>query len=274
MNYGTFLKNIRKGRRITQENLCKGIISRRTLCNLENNKSLVSFDILCRLLERLNVGFDEFLANLEIKNNSSTYAISFNKELDNEQYYNKLQKHWTNYKENNNLADMVSAWIMILCNIQFLYIAYNNLDDMIREIKGYLFQIEDWKRSEILLFLNCLHHLDELQIQIYEEEVYEIVSQNHCYEHEFAMFFVKRGINIFQNKIEDKMDLFLNRFYDFIRKYPCRMYERAYYVFFNSLHSFSNGNVDRVKAHLAINSFVSIGLYEEANELLDIFHNY
>ncbi|MDR1012908.1 MAG: helix-turn-helix domain-containing protein [Lactobacillales bacterium] len=274
MNYGTFLKKIRKSRKITQENLCKGIISRRTLCNLENNKSLISFDILCKLLERLNVDFDEFLSNLKIANNDLKYDLSLDKKLNSEQYQNKIRKHWDNYIKESNSTDKISAWIMILSNTKFSYIAYNDLNDMINEIKNYLFQIEDWKRVEMLLFLNCLSYLDESQIQIYEEEVYNKVSQNSCYEYELSMFFIKRGLNIFKNKIEDKMWSFLERFHDFIIKFPCKMYERAYYVFFNSLYSFASGDIDRIKAHLAINSFASIGLYEEANELLDIFHNY
>ncbi|MDR1522054.1 MAG: helix-turn-helix domain-containing protein [Streptococcaceae bacterium] len=274
MNYGTFLKKIRKSRKITQENLCKGIISRRTLCNLENNKSLISFDTLCKLLERLNIGFDEFLVDLEIKNNTLTYDLSLDKKLDNKQFQNKLRKYWENYLEKNSINDKIHAWVMILSNTKFSYIAYNDLNDMISEIKNYLFKIEDWKRIEILLFLNCLSYLDESQIQTYEEEVYGKVSQNSCYEYELSMFFIKRGLNIFENKIENNMNLFLGRFYDFTIKYPCKMYERVYYVFFNSLHSFSSGNIDRIKAHLAINSFASIGLYQEANELLDIFHNY
>jgi transcriptional regulator with XRE-family HTH domain len=274
MEYGTFLKKTRKSKKITQENLCKGIISRRTLCNLENNKSLISFDNLCKLLERLNVGFDEFLANLKIKSDPLTYDLSLDKKLDNEQYQNKLRKYWDNYLKNNNLNDKIYAWVMILSNIKFSYIAYDDLNDMILEIKSHLFKIEDWKRAEISLFLNCLSYFEESQIQTYEENVYEKVSQNNCYEYELSMFFIKRGLNIFKNKTEDNMNLFLERFHNFTIKYPCKMYERVYYVFFNSLHSFSSGNIDRIKAHLAINSFASIGLYQEANELLDIFHNY
>ncbi|ENZ5592149.1 helix-turn-helix domain-containing protein [Enterococcus faecalis] len=59
-NYGDILKQIRKNKNISQQDVCKDIISRQTLSSIENCKSTPNYYTIYHILEKINVSFDEF----------------------------------------------------------------------------------------------------------------------------------------------------------------------------------------------------------------------
>lgn len=59
--YGYTFKNIRKNKNLTQEYVCRGIITRTALSKFENNKNSITLDNFLRLLERLDMLLEEFI---------------------------------------------------------------------------------------------------------------------------------------------------------------------------------------------------------------------
>ncbi|WP_265459671.1 helix-turn-helix domain-containing protein [Enterococcus sp. HY326] len=62
MHYGKNLKAVRRAKRVSQETLATGIMSRSNLSNFENELYIPSFDKVLELLRRLNISVEEFLA--------------------------------------------------------------------------------------------------------------------------------------------------------------------------------------------------------------------
>ena len=59
-NFGSVYKEIRKGKNISQNDICKENISRTTLSKLENSKIMPSYQTMDFLLKQINMSFDEF----------------------------------------------------------------------------------------------------------------------------------------------------------------------------------------------------------------------
>lgn len=59
--YGYTFKNIRKNKKLTQEYVCNGIVTRTALSKFENNKNSITLDNFLRLLERLDMSLEEFI---------------------------------------------------------------------------------------------------------------------------------------------------------------------------------------------------------------------
>ncbi len=70
METGQLIKELRKARQLTQDELAKDITSRTTLSSIENRNQKVSFDLLQKLLDRLNIRLEEFsfLLNTRLPN--------------------------------------------------------------------------------------------------------------------------------------------------------------------------------------------------------------
>lgn len=60
-HFGQTIKNIRISRSLSQEELCRGIMSRSNLSRFENQLYIPSFDKVLNLLDRLTVTLDEFI---------------------------------------------------------------------------------------------------------------------------------------------------------------------------------------------------------------------
>lgn len=73
--HGTLIKKIRESKKMTQEYLSAGIITRTYLSKIENNQSFPSFYTLNCLLQRMDISFDEFYYLLNGKKNSEKDAI-------------------------------------------------------------------------------------------------------------------------------------------------------------------------------------------------------
>lgn len=65
MSTGDILKKFRKNRRVNQQDLCRGIITRQTYSKIENNQQEPNYEILQSLLKKLNYEIDDFNRELE-----------------------------------------------------------------------------------------------------------------------------------------------------------------------------------------------------------------
>lgn len=68
MEIGFVIKRLRKERGLSQEELAKKITTRTTLASIENRNQTVSFHLLIKLLDRLNIRLEEFLFLLNEEN--------------------------------------------------------------------------------------------------------------------------------------------------------------------------------------------------------------
>jgi len=81
IDVGGTLKNIRKKRNLTQDELSKQMnISRSYLSDVENNRKSPTIDTLCAFLEKLNISFVEF-ASLSTENSVGEKIRKIRKEL-------------------------------------------------------------------------------------------------------------------------------------------------------------------------------------------------
>lgn len=74
-NIGTTIKNIRVGKNLTQKELSNGIITRTYLSKIENDLVNPSFDVIEKILLRLNMSLDEFIFVCNNKNISDKQKI-------------------------------------------------------------------------------------------------------------------------------------------------------------------------------------------------------
>lgn len=73
---GTILKNFRKNRLMTQQELSRGIVSRQTYSKIENGDIQPNFEILNSLLIKLDYELSDFAFEYkQLKNNNSMYHI-------------------------------------------------------------------------------------------------------------------------------------------------------------------------------------------------------
>ena len=75
METGQLIKELRKDRQLTQDELAKDITSRTTLSSIENRNQNIPFYLLEKLLDRLNIRLEEFsfLLNEGLPNGMDSY---------------------------------------------------------------------------------------------------------------------------------------------------------------------------------------------------------
>ena len=75
METGQLIKELRKARQLTQDELAKDITSRTTLSSIENRNQNIPFYLLEKLLDRLNIRLEEFsfLLNEGLPNGMDSY---------------------------------------------------------------------------------------------------------------------------------------------------------------------------------------------------------
>lgn len=161
MNYGEIVKEMRKARGYSQEELVFGIASRTTLSAFENNSTRPTFDSIMEYLDRLNVNLEEFVYL------SSKDKIMVKKKIANDVIEAVMTKN--NTAANNILIELESfynqtkdiffnlnkAQLIILLN-EFNLRNDDDVDQYKQLILDHLNKVESWGKMEVSLFSNVL----------------------------------------------------------------------------------------------------------------------
>lgn len=159
-NAGNTIKQIRIGKNLTQKELSDGIITRTYLSKIENELVNPSFDVIEKILFRLNMTLDEFIFVCNEKKISSKhkilnsfFSISSNHELEKIQYCIK-----TCTKHNLSEYDPIFEDIILICTGLLSLSQKNSIDEIPNEILhvwNKYEKIDTWYLIEIKI-INCL----------------------------------------------------------------------------------------------------------------------
>lgn len=163
-NHGKLIKKLRQERSITQKQLVNGISTRGTLAALENRNSKVSFDILEKYLDRMNITLEEYSflykdSVISDKKAVSKYMISDSTDILN------AKMVLTNLQSKYNETDDKFYYYTYITNKLLLQFVHNQYQDFSKSedayiLKEYLDNIETWGRFELSILINCLFIFD------------------------------------------------------------------------------------------------------------------
>ncbi|MDR2833086.1 MAG: helix-turn-helix domain-containing protein [Streptococcaceae bacterium] len=158
--FGKIYKTIRKNKGLTQDDVCKGKISRATLSRLENEKEIPHFPTFTYLLEQLHMEFDEFmfLYNSEFPNErnhlmSEFYLIISNSELE---PMKKLKENCLNYLQYSK-----DESIQKIMNILEIYVnlAENMFSTNVSQIALKIWNEVETKKEWYFIELELINHI-------------------------------------------------------------------------------------------------------------------
>ncbi|UNT54305.1 helix-turn-helix domain-containing protein [Lysinibacillus capsici] len=211
MGFGYYIKNLRKSKELTLKELSQDLMSISFLSKFERNETEITFSYLLDLLNRLNIGFDEFIniteynfaykellkeLNLAYSNNNIiALKYLYNKEL--ELYNkNKLRFHYLNS-------------IMIKSIIYNIDQSFGNLDIKEAEaISEFLMGVDYFGDYEISIFGNSLICLEYSTTLLILTEIQKKIDTSYMLADDLRLKLIHVALNIVtisfeQGKMED-----------------------------------------------------------------------
>lgn len=156
MQIGTTLKTLRTGKKISRQDLVKGIMSSNHYFKVENNENNISLDKFIQIISRLNISFEEFLfVSNNYKNNtksaiSSSIIDNFYSSNDKTDELKKLQKRCNQlFKETNDIFYKHQS-ILISSMVNSFQLDSTDIDTLTQ----YFIKIENYGLYEIKIFAN------------------------------------------------------------------------------------------------------------------------
>ncbi|KRN56598.1 helix-turn-helix domain-containing protein [Carnobacterium divergens] len=189
MNIGGTLKKIREAKNLTQKEVSEDILSLSFYNKIENDKNSLTIELFFKILNRLNVDFDEFFF---IHNNYSKsiydnywykiysfYYLSDSNSL--ELLINSLS---LDYKKTKNIQFYQLSQIahVVSCRIKGI----PPKEKVVNEICTYLISIESWTKHEISLFISTMDVFNFDILLILSEKILKTLrnySKNQDYAH-------------------------------------------------------------------------------------------
>ncbi|EGP5710372.1 XRE family transcriptional regulator, partial [Enterococcus faecium] len=158
IKHGALIKKLRKERGITQSQLSADISSRGTLAALESRGINISFDLLTKYLDRMNITLEEYLflyekSHVSDKRTSSKFMISDSTNTsDAEEILTNLQIKY------NETEDKFYYFTYLTNKLLFQFLHNQNYDYSNSEeahiLKDYLDHVETWGRFELSILIN------------------------------------------------------------------------------------------------------------------------
>lgn len=257
MDVGKLIKTLRKERQLTQEELAEGITTRTTLASIENRNKDISFDVLLKILDRLNIQMMEFLFLL----NEGKH--SYKQQLYSEVYSDYYSK---GYLSKDVEAKLVNAYqetrdfFYLAAHTQMLAIQLRNeghlsvekekqLAKSVEDVKDHLNRVTNWTHLELGLFTNCLFLFENSYIQA----VYKRTVKNLLYRKKLSLFqddiliFLLNCIDLSLERDEDHLvEYYLNELNEqFTREN--QMYEKTLYFFYQAVLDIRKGNSEAIE---------------------------
>lgn len=211
MGFGYYIKNLRKSKELTLKELSQDLMSISFLSKFERNETEITFSYLLELLNRLNIGFDEFM---NITEYNSSYkellkelnlAYSNNNILALKYLYNKELEL---YKKNNMHFHYLNSIMMksIIYNIDQ---SFGKIDIKEAEaLSEFLMGVDYFGDYEISIFGNSLICLEYSTILLILTEIQKKIDASYMLADELRLKLIHIALNIItisfeQGKIED-----------------------------------------------------------------------
>ncbi|MGX7264752.1 helix-turn-helix domain-containing protein [Enterococcus crotali] len=179
-HFGKTIKSIRISRAISQEELCRGVMSRSNLSRFENQLYIPSFDKVLKLLDRLTVTLDEFIY-IDRNFLPSRYDHYYQKLVKAENYQNKKELQVVSKQIAENKEESTEFYELFL--LSQLALIDNNLTAVLtlEEITTYmrpiLFNLENWLFFDFRRLNNFLRLFDvEEAIFLYDRAIKEFAK--------------------------------------------------------------------------------------------------
>ncbi len=216
MEAGEVIRELRKDRKMTQQQLANGISHRTTLNSFENLNSKTSFNDLHQYLERLNVSLEEFefllRDGIPDKKKKLARKISI---LMHTKYDPKVSKELLHHFQTSD-----DFFFYILYANYYLYRMKvgDKLDpqkavELSKEVRKYLEGISTWGRFELTLFTNCLYLFDGSYIRFeFEQSIQkmQIYREGSNFSQDLFNFLVNGLALSFERKDMDNVVTFLS----------------------------------------------------------------
>lgn len=164
VTHGALIRQLRTERGLTQSQLVKGISSRGTLASLEKRDTKISFDLLVKYLDRMNITLEEYsflyidslvshkrkITQQMIESSITDQATaSFSQRLSKDD-----QENGETYYHFMALADRLREQLT-----RHPYDDFSTYSEAL-EIKSQLSKVETWGQFELSLMINCLFIFD------------------------------------------------------------------------------------------------------------------
>lgn len=181
MQHNQLIRQLRLERNLTQAQLAKGIINRSTLSEFERTGTYLSFEIVNRLCQRMNVTLEEyeFVLNDHETTSKRDWAAKIRQQF-NHPYQAALSAELLGLYQLNQDFFYYSLYAQYYLVCGFLVRQQRQSADwyslavakLITEtIKHHLNGISTWGRAEISLFSNCLFVFDDEYIRMIYQQV-------------------------------------------------------------------------------------------------------
>lgn len=165
--YGELIRKIRLDKRQSLEEISDGIMSYSLLSKFERGETMLTIDKFFKILDKLNIGFDEFELMLNgYQDNPVKMFFSIIKYYYKNKDVCKLKEKMIDEMKEFKLSGDKKNKL----NYIVIYILLDSLEEeeevpqaYLTELSDYLFSIEDWTQYELLLYS---HAIEKLNIQI------------------------------------------------------------------------------------------------------------
>ena len=277
MKIGSLIKKLRQERGLSQEALAKEITTRTTLASIENRNHTVPFQLLTKLLNRLNIRLEEFLFLLnkgDYTNKTTIYRRVHSEFYSNGEISHELQTELLQLYTDTNDFFYLSIYIQMMAifykNKDLSYEEQTQLTGYIEIIKEYLNKITNWNHMELALFTNCLFFFDNEYILLnYKRVIKKMVTLQKLRLYQDDVFiFLLNGINVFFERDEDYLaEYFLYELREQL-KLDTQLYEKSLYQFYIAILEARRGNKNAIiTANQIINYLELVGFNRKAENL-------
>lgn len=199
--YGEVFKILRKQHDLKLSDFEHLGISKGTLSQFENGKTLLSFDKLESALELMHVMMSAYI--LTINNGVSEYYLTQFIDIDKA----SIQKDEAKLKEieKRNLIYEESCAVSLAARANYTELSVNQLN----EVEEYLKNCRIWSRYELYILVNTLGQInDQLFLNIidslFENDEYYYLRERQEFKHLLARILVKGGLKLIKKENEEE----------------------------------------------------------------------
>lgn len=176
---GENLRKIRKSRNISVEQVAKGIASYSSIASFERGESLLSLDVLIKLLDRLNISITEFLNLAEISDTSFSkqyreFALTaYSEDMNSmEKIVNNLEKQ-TNFDHVQERLAYLNYKILLSWTNQEFKLSQNEEEFLL----NYFWNCEIWTDFDNTLLCHSINIFNSENILIFCKELMKNIEE-------------------------------------------------------------------------------------------------
>ena len=170
MNYGKVIREMRKARGYSQEELVLGITSRTTLSSFENGSSRPTYQSVLEYLDKMNVHFDEFIflsskEKIMEKRLIADKVVKVVMSKKTKQIKSLIIELDELYTQTKDIFYRLNKAQLIILSNEFNLIKVVNVEAYKKDIFSHLDKVETWGKMEVSLFNNILFIIPSVYIK-------------------------------------------------------------------------------------------------------------